>query len=96
MAWAYHRDEPLNAKRVNPLTSQRLTNNPDGDLSWPLQQGDSQQLDLDHKCSSRLEVGNPSGMELLETSLILQTVQLRLGFGVLKMPLERTSNNINQ
>jgi len=35
-------------------------------------------------------------MELLETRLILQTVQLRLGFGVLKMPLERTSNNINQ
>jgi len=34
-------------------------------------------------------------MELLETSLILQTVQLRLGFGVLKMPLKRTSNNIN-
>ena len=96
MAWAYHRDEPLNAKRVNPVTSQRLTNNPDRDMSWPLQQGDSQQLDLDRKCSSRLEVGNPWGMELLETSLILQTVQLRLGFGVLKMPLERTSNNINQ
>ncbi|RZO52015.1 MAG: hypothetical protein EVA79_02235 [Prochlorococcus sp. MED-G132] len=96
MAWPYHRDEPLKAKRVNPVTSQRLTNNPDGDLSWPLQQGDSQQLDLDRKCSSRLEVGNPWGMELLETSLILQTVQLRLGFGLLKMPLERTSNNINQ
>ena len=95
MAWPYHRDEPLKAKRVNPVTSQRLTNNPDGDLSWPLQQGDSQQLDLDRKRSSRLEVGNPSVMELLETSLILQTVQLRLGFGVLKMPLERPSNNIN-
>jgi len=34
-------------------------------------------------------------MALLETSLIRQTVQLRLGFGVLKMPLELTSNNIN-
>ncbi|KZR62682.1 MULTISPECIES: DUF3153 domain-containing protein [Prochlorococcus] len=95
MAWPYHRDEPLKAKRVNPVTSQRLTNNPDGDLSWPLQQGDPQQLDLDRKRSSRLEVGNPWVMELLKTSLILQNVQLRLGFGVLKMPLERTSNNIN-
>ena len=87
MAWPYHRDEPLKAERVNPVTSQRLTNNPDGDLSWPLQQGDPQQLDLDRKRSSRLEVGNPWVMELLETSLILQTVQLRLGFGVLKRPL---------
>ena len=94
MAWPYPRDELLKAKRVNPVTSQRLTNNLDGDLSWPLQQSDSQQLDLDRKCSSRLEVGNPWGMELLETSLILQNVQLRLGFGVLKMPVERTSNNI--
>ena len=95
MAWPYHRDEPLKAKRVNPVTRQRLTNKPDGDLGWPLQQGDSQQLDLDRKCSSRLEIGNPWGMELLETSLILQSVQLRLGFGGLKMPRERTSNNIN-
>ena len=95
MAWPYHRDEPLKAKRVNPVTSQRLTNNPDGHLSWPLQQGDPQQLDLDRKRSNRLELGNPWLMELLKTSLILQNVQRRLGFGVLKMPLERTSNNIN-
>ena len=95
MAWPYHRDKPLKAKRVNPVTSQRLTNNPDGHLSWPLQQGDPQQLDLDRKRSSRLEVGNPWVMELLKTSLILQNVQRILGFGVLKMPLERTSNNIN-
>ena len=87
MAWPYHRDEPLKAKRVNPVTSQSLTNNPDGDLSWPLQQGDPQQLDLDRKRSSRLEVGNPWVMELLKTSLILQNVQLRLGFGVLQRPL---------
>lgn len=95
MAWPYHRDEPLKAERVNLVTSQRLTNNPDGDLSWPLQQGESQQLELDRKRSSRLEVGNPWVMELLETSLILQTVELRLDIGVLKMPLELTSNNIN-
>ncbi|WP_193742265.1 hypothetical protein [Prochlorococcus sp. MIT 0702] len=59
---------------MNPVTSQRLTNNPDGDLSWPLQQDESQQLGLDRKRSSRLEVGNPWVMELLETCLILQTV----------------------
>ena len=57
-------------QRVNPVASQTITNNPYGELTWPLQQGDSQQLDLDRQHSGRLALVTPSLMARLETSLL--------------------------